>query len=180
MITCCVLVFVLEIAIFCYKGVGTIVPYNYIALGLFTFCMSYMVSFICAIYRYNYDNGVFLVFTATTMTVAITLALTIYACTTKTDITMMGGALFILGMALLLFGIFALIAKSNIMYIVYCCLCVILYGFYLVFDTQLIMGGRYAELSIDNYIVGSMLLYIDVIVLFLKLLQILALIMGKK
>lgn len=43
------------------------------------------------------------------MTLGITLALTYYACTTKTDFTMMGGSLFIFGMALFLFGLFALI-----------------------------------------------------------------------
>jgi protein lifeguard len=48
-----------------------------------------------------------------------------------------------------------------------------LYAFYLIVDTQLIMGGRRNELTLDNYILGAMLLYIDIIQLFLNLLRIL-------
>jgi len=44
---------------------------------------------------------------AAIMIFGITAALTLYACTTKTDSTMMGGTLFVLAMALFLFGLFA-------------------------------------------------------------------------
>ena len=70
------------------------------------------------------------------MTLGITLALTFYAVTTKTDFTMMGATLFICGMALLLFGIIAALfgGLTKIVNIFYCTLGVILYGFYLVYD----------------------------------------------
>ena len=47
------------------------------------------------------------------------------------------------------------------------------YSLYLIIDTQLIMGGRNQELKLDNYIMGAVLLYIDIIQLFLSLLRIL-------
>ena len=70
------------------------------------------------------------------MTLGITIALTVYAFTTKTDFTMMGSTLFICGMALLLFGICASLfgGRTPIVNVVYCTFGVILYGFYLVYD----------------------------------------------
>lgn len=47
-----------------------------------------------------------------------------------------------------------------------------LYCFYLIIDTQLILGGRKNELSLDNYILGAAMLYVDIIQLFLNLLRI--------
>ena len=40
--------------------------------------------------------------------------------------------------------------------------------------------GKYASISYDDYIVGCLILYLDVIILFLRILEILALSMGKK
>ena len=48
-----------------------------------------------------------------------------------------------------------------------------IYAFYLIIDTQLIMGNRKSALSLDNYVMGAALLYIDIIQLFLNLLRIL-------
>jgi FtsH-binding integral membrane protein len=50
------------------------------------------------------------------------------------------------------------------------------YSVYLIIDTQLIFGGKNVELTLDNYILGAALLYIDIIQLFLQILKIL----GKK
>lgn len=43
------------------------------------------------------------------MTLGVTLSLTYYAMTTKTDVTMMGATMFILSMVLLLFGLLTMI-----------------------------------------------------------------------
>lgn len=48
-----------------------------------------------------------------------------------------------------------------------------IYSVYLIIDTQLIMGGKRQELSLDNYVLGAAMLYIDIIQLFLNLLRIL-------
>ena len=48
-----------------------------------------------------------------------------------------------------------------------------IYAFYLIIDTQLIMGDRKHSLTLDNYILGAVMLYIDIIQLFLNLLRIL-------
>ena len=47
-----------------------------------------------------------------------------------------------------------------------------IYSLYLIIDTQLIMGNRKNSLTLDNYVLGAILLYIDIIQLFLNLLRI--------
>jgi FtsH-binding integral membrane protein len=48
-----------------------------------------------------------------------------------------------------------------------------IYSIYLIIDTQLILGGKNAELTMDNYVLGAVLLYIDIVQLFLQILRIL-------
>ncbi len=57
----------------------------------------------------------------------------------------------------------------------YCGLGVLLFGIYIIVDTQLIVGGRSAELEIDDYFLGAMLLYIDIVSIFIYILQLLGL-----
>jgi FtsH-binding integral membrane protein len=38
-----------------------------------------------------------------------------------------------------------------------------IYSLYLIIDTQLILGGKKKELSLDNYILGATMLYVDII-----------------
>jgi len=47
-----------------------------------------------------------------------------------------------------------------------------IYSIYLIIDTQLILGGRNKELTLDNYILGAIMLYIDIVQLFLEILKI--------
>ena len=58
-------------------------------------------------------------------------------------------------------------------------LIVIIYGLYIIYDTQLIAGGRKHELSLDDYVIGALILYIDIIMLFLELLRLFLLITDK-
>ena len=51
-------------------------------------------------------------------------------------------------------------------------LLVIFYGLFLIYDTQMIAGGRKYELSLDDYIIGALILYMDIIILFLEILKI--------
>jgi len=45
---------------------------------------------------------------------------------------------------------------------------------YLVIDTQLVCGGKTWKLSEDDYIIGALILYVDIIILFIKILTLLA------
>lgn len=52
----------------------------------------------------------------------------------------------------------------------------IVYMIYLLIDIQLVMGGKRNNLSLDNYVMGAMMIYMDIINLFIEILRIL----GKK
>ena len=80
----------------------------------------------------------------------------------------------VLSAALFILLIVTLFTDSPFMRNLYCCLGVIVFGFYLIIDTQMIMGGRTIELSIDEYAIAAMILYIDIIQIFLYLLQLLS------
>jgi len=166
------------ILVFCCRKLASKVPANYFMLSLFTLSEAYMVSSVCAAYQ---EAGMArLVIMAAVMTAAMTFALTLYACTTKTDVTMYGGILFILGCAIFLFSIFEFFTGNPTLHILVSVLAVIVYGFYLIYDTQLIMGGGTYELGLDDYIIAAIIIYIDIIVLFIRILQILTELLGKQ
>jgi FtsH-binding integral membrane protein len=52
----------------------------------------------------------------------------------------------------------------------------VIYSIYLLIDTQHVIGGKHNKLQLDDYILGATIIYVDIISLFLKILQIL----GKK
>jgi protein lifeguard len=66
--------------------------------------------------------------------------------------------------------------KSSLVVMGMAFLFTIIYSIYLVIDTQLILGGKNKELTLDDYVLGSVIIYTDIISLFLKILQII----GKK
>ena len=150
----------------CFKKIARKVPLNFILLFLFTACEAYIVSYSCAISKPR------IVFMAASMTAGMTLLLTIYACVTDTDYTQLGAYLFAFAMALLLMGIFYLFTKNKILYIVMCGLGVFLCSIYIIYDTQLILRNKSNSLSIDDYIIAPLFLFVDIIGLFLNLLGI--------
>lgn len=50
---------------------------------------------------------------------------------------------------------------------------VIVFGFYILIDTQLIIGNKSNELNDEDYILGALILYIDIIQMFIYILRIL-------
>ncbi|EAR90207.1 inhibitor of apoptosis-promoting Bax1 protein (macronuclear) [Tetrahymena thermophila SB210] len=172
--TCIVVMFIVEIAILCFRNVARTVPTNYICLFIFTFCMSYLVSACCSVVKQQSDDGQKTVLIAAVMTLGVVVALTIYAFKTKTDFTLLGGFLFCFVMVLIIFGIFLAFAYSRTAYIVYCALGCLLYSLYLIYDTQLIVGKKRYALEIDDYVIGALMLYIDIIGLFLEILRLLS------
>ena len=157
---------VTSIALLCCKSLARKVPTNYILLTIFTLCEAYIVAFIAA----RYDPMI--VLAAAVTTAGMTLGITVYAYTTKTDFTLCGPILFVVGFAFAFASLFFVFYKGSKLHIVWCVLGVILFSFYLLFDTQLILGGKRYEIEIDDYIIGAIILYTDIITIFIYLLQI--------
>lgn len=155
------------LAIFFGRKFARVYPRNYIAMFTFTLLQSYIVAYFCA----KYDPITVVI--AAVLTFAVTVALTVYACKTKTDFTSMGGILTVLIIASVCFAFLMIFFMSSWGNILVCVLISIVYGIFIIYDTQLIAGGRYSELTYDDYVIGSLILYIDIVGLFIYFLSIL-------
>merc|ERR1711935_101774 len=104
------------------------VPVNYLLLALFTFCMSFFVGIITI----RYDPKT--VLEAACLTAAATIGITIYAFRTKTDFTVCGPMLFVIGMIFFTASILACaFGLHGNLFIA--CFGVILFSLYLIVDT---------------------------------------------
>jgi len=175
---CALLAIILNIgsmvAIFCYKDVARRVPTNYLLLLLFTLSKSYLVSSSIA---YTSPK---IVLIAAAMTLVMTVSLSVYAMTTKKDFTLMGGTLFIFATALFLACLFGFLYQSMMLQCLICSGCIVLYGYYLLYDTQLMIGTKRYGLSTDDYVIGSIAIYIDIVVLFMRLVKLLKMLQRSK
>lgn len=153
-------------------------PLNYALLFGFTLCQSWVVSCVCSVVMLSNKNGGTLVLMAALLTLAITLGLTYYACTCKTDFTMMGGSLFVFCIALFVFGLFTMIFQNKLLHIIYVTLGAVLFGLYILYDTQLIVGNKSQKYDIDDYIIAALMIYVDIISLFIELLSLLTDLFG--
>jgi len=156
----------LPCAIVCCNGQMRQYPQNYIILTVFTVAESYIVGFICAFTKPE------VVFMAASMTFVMVLSLTLYAITTKNDITINGGLIFIMAAAFFLFCIFGIFIHNKLFHVILALIGVILFSIYIIYDTQLIMGNRREMIEVDDYILGAFMLYTDIINIFIELLKI--------
>lgn len=160
-----------SIALICCRGLSRSVPTNYILLGIFTMCEAYLVGFIAAHYEPQ------IVLAAAFSTAGVTAAISVYAFTTKSDFTVCGPVFLVIGFTLCMTTLFIFIfgittGQYRVAHMIICGIAVVLFSFYLLFDTQLIMGGKRYEIEIDDYILGAIILYTDIITIFLYLLRI--------
>lgn len=153
-----------SIVLMCCRGLSRRVPLNYVLLGFFTLCEAYLVAFIASWYEPE------TVLAAAGGTAGITLAISIYAWTTKSDFTIFGPMLLVVGFTFCIMSIFAF-TFGRVFNMIFCGIAVILFSFYLLFDTQLIMGGKRYEIETDDYILGAIILYTDIVTIFVYILS---------
>jgi len=73
---------------------------------------------------------------AAVLTAGITISLTLYALTCKEDFTMMKGGIFVLFSSVALISLVnVLFIRSSLIFAVYQYVGVVIYGFYLIYDT---------------------------------------------
>jgi len=84
------------------------------------------------------------------------------------------GLVLVLFVCLVILGIATIFVQSAFLTNLYCCVGVLLFGLYLVIDTQMIVGGKSVELTVDEYALAALLLYIDIIQIFMYILKMLS------
>eukprot|EP00172_Hildenbrandia_rubra_P003926 Plantae.Rhodophyta-Hildenbrandia_rubra.ctg6997.p1 GENE.Plantae.Rhodophyta-Hildenbrandia_rubra.ctg6997~~Plantae.Rhodophyta-Hildenbrandia_rubra.ctg6997.p1 ORF type:complete len:268 (+),score=32.77 Plantae.Rhodophyta-Hildenbrandia_rubra.ctg6997:63-866(+) len=158
------------VALMCLKDVH---PTNMYLLAGFTLFESHMIGLVCA--RYAEEGIGYLVLEAFVITMSIFLGITAYCFVSKKDFSFLGGFLFaglmaIIGASVinLIMGVTGHYSKS-FAFIVSIGGALLFTGFIL-YDSSLIM----TKLSPDEYILAAINLYLDILNLFLYILQILS------
>lgn len=162
-----VLTFILIIALACCESVRRSFPANFICLFLFTFFQSFLLG--SAASRYDTDA----VMIAVAICAVVCLGLTIFAFQTKFDFTICSGFLMVAVLVLICFGIVAIIFPGKVIQLIYASLGAIVFSMYLVVDTQLMIGGKHRySISPEEYIFAALNIYLDIINIFMSILQI--------
>ena len=152
----------------CFTDTARKFPINYILLLGFTLSMSFYCLVFCSFFETS-D-----VIAAGLLTIAATVGLTVYAIRTKEDFTFCGGFLFSFVFLLVFSGCFYFWVGLTALWLL---IGIMIYSLYIVYDTQLIMGQLGLKYNIDDYCLAALNLYIDIIYLFLKILQLIG---GRK
>lgn len=153
-------------------------PLNYLILLGFTVCKGIMVGFICLGYT---QESVLIAFGVTAF---VTISLSLFACQTKYDFSgfmpyMFCGMMCLMGMSFaIMIASFCGLGGSpamQTMRLMYAFGGALLFSCYIVFDTQLVVGGKHSrfKFGIDDYAMAAINIYLDIVQLFIFLLQLL-------
>jgi len=153
-------------------------PTNYIVLSIFTLAEAVLVGVVSSTYT---KESVLMVLA---VTVLVVLGLTLFACQTKYDITGFMPYFVALSMVMCGFGMVLWIgsmfglagsAAFHGMRLLYAFFGALLFSGFIVLDTQMIVGGKHSKYSfgLDDYCMAAINLYMDIIQLFLFLLELL-------
>ena len=199
LIAACVVNIVLVLILACCGKLRRKTPWNFILLFLFTITEGFMLGVVSAFSEVNRSKHwpahrswsmvgfetsnrpsskrslswqVDDVLIAVSICAVVCFSLVIFAMQTKWDFTVCGGALFVCLINFIMFGIMAAIFPDYIVNQVYCSLGALLFSIYLIFDMQMIMGGKHKySTSPEEYIFAALSLYLDVINVFLHILK---------
>lgn len=139
-------------------------PANFYLLGVFTLIEAYTIGTVTSFY----DSRV--VLQALVLTGGIFFALTLFTFQSKYDFVSWGSFLYLSLWALILVGFVAVFFEPGSTFeLVYSIAGCFIFSGYILYDTSLIIK----HLSVEEYIVGAVSLYLDVLNLFLSILRIL-------
>jgi FtsH-binding integral membrane protein len=142
-------------------------PNSYILLVCYTISHSYLIAVIILFYKVE------TIYQAAATTAGMFVVLTAYAVYTKGDMQLMGAGLSAAVNSLFWLIMFIFIwGASKILYLIIAVIVVILMAVFIVYDTRLIVGNQHKKfcLDLDDYAIGAVILYSDIITMFIYLL----------
>ena len=143
------------------------VPFNYISLFIMTIFLSLMCAFFAL--SFSFESVIFCV----CLTTISSIAITIYAYYSTTDWGIIKALLMVIIGQSGGFILMALILNNEMMEKVLCLVFTLLFGVYLVYDTQIIMKKFGQEIfKVDDYIFAAIQIYLDIINLFMIILSV--------
>src|SRR3990167_8025128 len=146
-----------------------------VSIFAFTGFTGYTLGPVLNMYLTEFSNGSQLILTSLGATGVIFVGLSAYVLTTKKDFSFLGGFLFIALLAGILLSLAGIIFHLPIMQIAMSGAFVIIFSGYILYNTsQILNNGE------TNYIMATISLYLDILNLFLSLLQILSYFSGNR
>uniref|UniRef100_A0A8C6KTI6 Transmembrane BAX inhibitor motif containing 1 n=1 Tax=Nothobranchius furzeri TaxID=105023 RepID=A0A8C6KTI6_NOTFU len=164
--------FITHIVLVCCKGPRRKFPWNVILLLIF-------VSSSCEMclsgfgFSYYDTKAVFL---ALGITAVVCIAVTVFCFQTKVDFTKCQGLFCVLGIVVFVTGIITAIVLSFKyilwLHMLYAAIGAIAFTLFLAYHTQLLIGNRKHSISEEEYVFAALSIYVDIVQIFLFLLQI--------
>lgn len=150
-------------------------PWGIVSTFAFTGFMGYTLGPVLNMYLTGFSNGQQLVFTSLGATGVIFVALSGYVLTTKKDFSFLGGFLFIALLGGILLSLAGAIFHLPMAQILTSAIFVLVFSSFILYNTsQIIHNGE------TNYIMATISLYLDILNLFMSLLQILSYFAGNR
>jgi len=145
---------------------------NFMLLFVFTIAESIMLGMVSMLYTTES------VIIAAGITAMVVFFLTIFAFQTKIDFTMCRGVMGCILFVFIIVGLIMLFIPQPRYYdTIYGGIGALIFSVYIVIDTQMMMGGNHKfSISPEEYIFAAVVLYLDILNLFLYILKI----MGQK
>uniref|UniRef100_A0A3B5LH99 Uncharacterized protein n=1 Tax=Xiphophorus couchianus TaxID=32473 RepID=A0A3B5LH99_9TELE len=160
--------FITHIVLVCCKGPRRKFPWNVILLLIFVI----LIQFLSGCSYYN-TKAVFL---ALGITAVVCIAVTVFCFQTKVDFTKCQGLFCVLGIVMFVTGIITAIVLSfkyiYWLHMLYAAIGAIVFTLFLAYHTQLLIGNRKYSISPEEYVFAALSLYVDIVQIFLFLLQI--------
>lgn len=145
-------------------------PTNFYLLGAFTLLNSFTIGILVSLFE------MMLVAQAFFLTAVVVVGLTIYTFQTKRDFEWLGGTLYSFLTIAMFAGFIQIFLRSNFIDTVLTVSGACIFSAYIIYDTQQIMK----HLSAEEYIIGVINLYMDIINLFVKILKILSMLKNSE
>lgn len=154
--------------LFCNHKLVTKVPYNYIIVFAFTIFNSYLISGICTF------QDPLNVLIAALMTLGMFSGLSLLSFCTKFDVNFLTGLVSSLITLLLFLMVLVIVFSEKIILICGCAGILAILSVFIIYDTQAIANHSKYQLSYDDYLVAAILLYTDILTIFMYLLVIMS------
>ena len=162
---CAFVYFTTSVTIFICRDLARQVPLNYMLLSICTVTQAYMLSSICSSYT---PSSVLTVFV---MASCSFLGMTFYAFNTTQVINVFYSLVYGTFMLLITLSILIFFTQSSILLLMYSSLATFLSMAFVAVDVQMIIDGQKYNITCDDYILASLMLYVDFINMFIHLLQ---------
>jgi FtsH-binding integral membrane protein len=164
-LACIIFCIILGVLSIWFKKIVRKYPFNYMFLYLFTAVFSYPIAYYSS--HYSVLGVISSIFVASCISGSLALA----AYLTKKNFTLIRGLTvgFISGIGF--FAVSLSFSYTSISQVGIGMIFISIFVVYLVWDLQLICGGRHSCLSYDDYVIGALLIYVDICALFLYILS---------